>query len=229
MYHAVLKRTLETLSQPYFLRMILLSASITLVGFALLAFTVGYSLAHVSLFQLEWLDQLFDIAGTLLAVLASWFLFPLLMPLLASFFQEEVADKIDRMEYQQTPPNRLPFWPEFRHAIRAGLLAVGLNLLCLPLYFTVIFFPFVYYGLNGYLLGREFFEMTAARYLGRAEARILRRRFSRRITIYGVGIVLLSMVPVLNLIAPFAGIALMVHLYHAISTPKGRGEVTLAI
>src|SRR3546814_18267334 len=56
-----------------------------------------------------------------------------------------------------------------------------LNLLVLPLYLVLIWIPplnlLLFYLLNGYLLGREYFEMVAVRRLDLAAAKRLRRAF----------------------------------------------------
>jgi uncharacterized protein involved in cysteine biosynthesis len=217
MLPVTISRTFHTLSQPYFLRLLMLSIGVTLGCFLLLSFAAGMVFQHVSLFQDTWLDRLADVAGTLMVMAAGWFLFPIVVPLIAIVFQEQVANQIDREEYGFTPESSLPLGPELVHGLKLSLLALGLNLACLPLYFTVILFPVAYYSLNGYLLGREFFEMIAAREKGRPAATALRKRYATRVFTGGVLIVLMSTLPLINLIAPFAGIALMTHLYRATS------------
>ncbi|MFO1145942.1 MAG: EI24 domain-containing protein [Rhodospirillales bacterium] len=75
-------------------------------------------------------------------------------------------------------------------------------------------FPFVFYGVNGYLLGREYFEeVAAARRLDSAAVRILRRRHIRTIFAAGVPLALLPTIPLVNPLAPLVGTAAMVHLF----------------
>lgn len=217
MLSLALQRTIHTFSQPYFLRMILLCAGITLSSFLAFTLFTGIVLTRISLFETAWLDTLVDITGTFLTAVASWFLFPIVVTLIAAIFQEQVANVIDREEYADAPVEALPFWPELAHGGKMAAIALCLNLLCLPLYLTFVLFPFVYYSLNGYLLGREFFEMVAARYVGRAEAAALRRRHRIKALFGGMLIVLMSTLPFVNFVAPFAGIALMAHLYRSVA------------
>jgi uncharacterized protein involved in cysteine biosynthesis len=91
-----------------------------------------------------------------------------------------------------------------------------LNLILLLFLLIPPVFPFVFYGVNGYLLGREYFELVAARRLDPAEARSLRRRHGRTLFIAGVLIAFLLTIPFVNLVAPLVGTAAMVHLFETI-------------
>ncbi len=66
---------------------------------------------------------------------------------------------------------------------------------------------------NGWLLGREYFELAALRHISPKESDALRRRHGGKIYIAGLLVSFLSIVPGLNLIAPFFGSALMAHLF----------------
>jgi CysZ protein len=67
---------------------------------------------------------------------------------------------------------------------------------------------------NGWLLGREYFELTALRHLTVAEADSLRKSHGWQVWSGGILIALFSEVPLLDLVAPLFGTALMVHLFH---------------
>ena len=69
---------------------------------------------------------------------------------------------------------------------------------------------------NGWLLGREYFEMAALRHLPLARVDALRQEHGGQILVGGVLISLLSVIPGLDLIAPLFGTALMVHLFKQI-------------
>ena len=76
-------------------------------------------------------------------------------------------------------------------------------------------FPFVFFAANGYILGREYFELVALRRVQPQEAKRLRKENKREILISGLVIALLLTVPVVNLLAPVIGVAVMVHLFAA--------------
>lgn len=62
------------------------------------------------------------------------------------------------------------------NGVRIALPALLLNLLALPLLFIPVVNAFVFYGLNGFLMGREYSTVASARRLTRPEADALRRK-----------------------------------------------------
>jgi CysZ protein len=69
---------------------------------------------------------------------------------------------------------------------------------------------------NGWLLGWEYFELAALRHLPVAEADLLRKSHGWQVWGSGIAIAFLSEIPLLDLVAPLFGTALMVHLFHRI-------------
>src|SRR5260370_19728870 len=96
-------------------------------------------------------------------------------------------------------------------------LTLLLNLLALPLY---LIFPginlFLFLALNGYLLGRGYFEVIALRRLDAAAAKAVRTRFAGRVFLGGVVIAGLFALPLVNLVAPVIATAFMVHVFEAL-------------
>jgi uncharacterized protein involved in cysteine biosynthesis len=79
------------------------------------------------------------------------------------------------------------------------------------------FYILVFWALNGFLLGREYFAMAAMRRLPRDQARAMRRR--NFLTIWAAGILMalgLSL-PLANLLVPVLGAATFTHLYHRLA------------
>ena len=74
-----------------------------------------------------------------------------------------------------------------------GLLVV-MNLLALIVYLLAnLAAPVVFWAVNGFLLGREYFQLVAARRLGRQGADALRKR--HRLTIWATGAVMAAVYP----------------------------------
>ena len=142
------------------------------------------------------------------------------MPIIVNFFDERIANLIERADYPNTPQAASrPFWPEFLHDMRFTGIVIMLNIIVLPLYLVPLLNIFIFFGMNGYLLGREFFMMVARRHIPIAEAEALRIKYRNTITLAGAALTFLATIPLLNLIAPFWGIAVMVHLYHKLTQP----------
>ncbi|NBO19373.1 MAG: hypothetical protein EBV03_09140 [Proteobacteria bacterium] len=152
--------------------------------------------------------------GSIGAGAIAWLLFPGITPVIISFFDARITKTIEEKHYpgllQRPAP---PFWPELWHDTRFALKALALNIASLPLYLLPGLNLILFYWLNGYLLGREYFVMVARRHVSLEEANALRKRHSGVITWGGALVALMTTVPILNLGAPFWGVALMVHLY----------------
>ncbi|MGI9509626.1 MAG: EI24 domain-containing protein [Geminicoccaceae bacterium] len=217
---AALLKTFRTIGRPYFLGMLLLSLVVTAVAFGVLFVIVGYLLSATAFVSMGWLDTILDWTAGLGTVVLVWFLFPVVLPLVASFFLEQVAGRIEQREYSLQPSSSLPFWPEVLEGLKFAGFSLLLNLLALPFYFVPVLFPFVYYGLNSYLLGREFFETVAGRHVGRKAASDLRREHRLQLMLSGLIIALCATLPIAALFAPFVGVALSVHFFHAMTKTK---------
>ena len=106
-----------------------------------------------------------------------------------------INDAIDAFAQIFTPP------------FRATLLK-SLALLFAPVVNIVAFL-----GANGYLLGREYFELAAMRFRPPAEARAMRLHYQGRIFLAGLIIAGFVAIPVLNLCTPLFATAFMTRVH----------------
>jgi uncharacterized protein involved in cysteine biosynthesis len=126
---------------------------------------------------------------------------------------EEVADAVDARHYRDLPPaRRQPMAETVVVSLRLFLATIVLNVVLLPAYFIPVLNLCVFFGLNGYLLGREYFELAAVRRMTAGEARVLRRRHPWRVIGAGSVIALLLSIPVAGWFMPVVGTAFMVHV-----------------
>jgi len=196
------------------------------VGLALgvltgLGVLLWFVIVQLHLFSWGWLEMLFEWGSGFAIAILLILLFPAAVSATIGLFLEAVAEAVEGRHYPGLPPPRAQ---SIREAIVGGLkfalLAILLNLAVLPVYILGIFFPplniFVFYGLNGYLLGREYYETVALRRLDAKLADEVRRRSSGRVFLGGVVITVMLTVPVLNLIAPVIATAFMVHIFESI-------------
>jgi CysZ protein len=225
---AVLLKTLRTIGKPYFWTMLLLSLVVTAVTFGLLFVAVGYLLGATAFVSIGWLDTILDWTTGLGTGILAWFLFPALLPLVASLFLEQIAGRIERREYDLAPPPSLPFLPEAIGGLKFAGLSLSLNLLALPFYLIPVLFPFIYYGLNSYLLGRDFFETVAGRHMGRKAAHRLRREHRLSVLLSGLIMAVAATLPFVALFAPFFGVALSVHLVRSVMTTPSGAQLSAA-
>ena len=189
---------------------------VALAAMAALWTGAGFALPWLALSGIPWLDTLAQILGLAGVFVAGWILFPGLVSAGVAFFLDDVADAVERRHYPGLPPARAQGAGEMAGiAARFLALVVLVNLILVPFLFVPPVFPFVFYPANGYLLGREYFELVAARRANPELARALSRR--NRLSLWAAGTVaaLMLTVPLLNLVAPVIATAAMVHLFHA--------------
>lgn len=211
-------RAIKSLFTPGMFSLVVLTVLLTiaaLTGFVI--FTSGFFIWLGGAVQGSAMAPLLPWMGSIGSMLLAWMLFPGIMPVIASFFDDRIARTIEQYEYSAAPAREPSFLPELLHDIRFALTAILLNIVVLPLYLLPLINLVLFFVLNGYLLGREFFVMSAKRHMPVAEAEALRKRHGRGVLVSGMAIAVMATVPILNLLAPFWGIALMVHFYHQLA------------
>jgi uncharacterized protein involved in cysteine biosynthesis len=205
------------LGDPRLQRIVALSVGLALVVLLVLGVGAWFLIAEFSEMSIAWLDWLIEIAAGLGIAFLMILLFPAAASATIGLFLESVAEAVESRHYPGLAPPRAQ---SVQEAILSGLkfaiVAIVLNLVVLPLYLIPGFNLFVFYGLNGYLLGREYYETVALRRLEARQAGDLRRRNRWRVFLAGVVITLMLTVPVLNLIAPVIATAFMVHIFEVI-------------
>jgi len=141
-------------------------------------------------------------------------------------FLDNVADAVEAEHYPHLPPaSHVPFGDALRDTVNFMGVLIGVNILALALYvFFAPLAPLIFWTVNGFLLGREYFTLAAIRRVGRAQAKRLRRRHMVTIWAAGVLMAIPLSVPVLNLIIPIMGAATFTHLFHQlVSDPHAGG------
>ncbi len=207
-------RAIAQLFEAPFQRVLWRSLALTTAVFVVLAVGAYYAVPDDPT-EWEWVNWLigFGTFGAFLVVL--FFLFPAIATLFIGMFLEEIAAAVEHRHYAGDAPGReVPIGRSLGITLRFTLVLILLNLLALPLY---LFLPainiVVFYGLNGYLLGREYFELVAHRHFGDAEVAALRRGNRMRLLLTGAVIAFLLTVPLVNLVAPIIATAAMVHVF----------------
>jgi CysZ protein len=159
----------------------------------------------------------FFLAGAGLFIALIYFL-PAVSALVAGYFSDDAAEIVERADFPGDPPGQaLPVGQALLYGLRFAGLALLVNLAAL----TVIFVPVVnvaaFFAANSYLLGREYFELAAGRFRPVPEVTRMRRAYRGTVLMAGALIAGLVLVPVLNLLTPLFGIALMVHVHKRLS------------
>ena len=150
----------------------------------------------------------------------------LMVPVASAFtgiFLDDVADAVEDVHYPNlSPAPRIGFAEGLKEAMTFLGVLIAANIAALIAYLIFApFAPFIFYGLNGFLLGREYYRMIAVRRLGRAGAKAAFRRHLGAIWITGAIMAVPLTVPVVNLLVPILGVAAFTHLYHRLEARRG--------
>lgn len=160
-------------------------------------------------------------AGLLLAVLLAFLIGPV-SAVIASLFLDDVAAVVERESYPAASAGRdMPVVAGLVLSLKFfGIVILG-NLLALFLLLVPGINLAAFFLVNGYLVGREYFEFAALRYRREPEAKALRKRHGGTVFTAGLLVAAFLAVPVLNLLTPLFAAALMVHLHQRISAKDG--------
>lgn len=165
-----------------------------------------------------WLTFIFGIFASIGLALALALLLSTVTAIIAGLFLDDVAEVIERRDYPaDRPGTAMPLGEAMLSSLKFfGIVVVGnivaLLLLLVPGVNIVAFFL-----VNGYLLGREFFEFAAMRFRSPDEARLFRSRHAGTVFVAGLVIAAFLAIPFVNLLTPLFAAGLMVHLHKMLS------------
>jgi uncharacterized protein involved in cysteine biosynthesis len=230
---ADLARAIGQMGDRRFLWVVIKAVALTLLLLAGMSWLAGWGASLLPTDLGEWpLVGQVTLPGSGLQGLAvgavlvgSIFLMIPVAAIIIGFFLEDVAEAVEARHYPALPPARPPgLLANLGNALRFGAIVVLANLGALILYlFSGPLAPFVFYAVNGYLLGREYFELVAARHMPFREATALRKRHWLRAWAAGTLMAIPLTIPIMNILVPVLGVATVTHQFHRLWRPAARG------
>ncbi|HSM19526.1 MAG TPA: sulfate transporter family protein [Hyphomicrobiales bacterium] len=225
MLAAAVKAINQILSPP-FRNVLLRSLAITVA----LLFVVWVSLqallgAFVDL-PYPWMDAAIAIFAGLGLLVGMAFLVGPITSLVAGLFLDEIAAHVEASDYPDDPPGReLPLARSLFLSVKFALVVLAANIVALFLLLLPGVNLVAFLVANGYLLGREYFELAALRHMPEAEAKRLRRANGVQVFLGGLVIAGLLAIPLVNLLTPLFATAFMVHLFKRVERPQHQARV----
>lgn len=164
------------------------------------------------------LGDLLTASSFIFMLVLSFFLMIPVASAITSMFLDEVADAVEAKHYPQLEPKPgPPFSEAMLDTLNFLAVIIAANIVAFVLYALLPpITPFLFFGMNGFLLGREYFQLTAMRRVGREQAKALRKRHFATIWAAGTLMALPLVVPVLNLFIPILGAATFTHIFHGL-------------
>ncbi|WP_417525147.1 EI24 domain-containing protein [Marinovum sp.] len=220
-------KSLSQLSDPRFRKVLWMGIGLTVAllfgAYAgllwLIEWLTGESTTLPLVGEVTWVGDLLSVGSLIFMIVLSAFLMIPVASAITSLFLDEVAQAVEDRHYPALPPaTPVPFADAARDTVSFLGLLIGANLLAFVLY---VFFPpatpFIFWGMNGFLLGREYFTLAAMRRIGREGAKAMRRKHSATIWIAGILMAMPLSVPLVNLLVPILGAATFTHIYHTLA------------
>ena len=204
----------EILSPP-FRRALLNILAITLGLLVLVSLAVQRGLAHLVAPSQPWLAVTVSILEGLGLVLASVFLVAPVSALVAGFFVDDLADRVERdIDPAGQRGTALPVGRAIALSVRFAVLSGLVLVLAVALLLVPGVNGIVFLLANAYLAGRQYFDFAALRFGSAAETAALRRAHPSAVYGAGLAIALVLAVPLVNLLTPLFATALMVRVHH---------------
>lgn len=214
MIEAISTSISDLFSKP-FRSVVIKSVGLTIILLAGALFLMPTMAANTGWNPFPYSDVLFGwLAGIGTFLMMGYLVVPI-TALFAGLFLDSIADVVETEHYANRPRGTpLPTGQAIWTGIKFMLIVIFSNLLLLPfILLGGVGFIFIYL-LNGYLLGREYYELAALRHHSIAEAKYLRSQ--NPMLVYGAGIIVAfaATIPYLNILVPIFATSLLVHIYH---------------
>lgn len=213
----------QELFSPPFRAVMVKCVAFTLALLAGLIVAAEWSFAHFVSWP-DWIETSIQWLGGLALVAGSIFLIPPVTSLIAGLYLDDIAAVVERENFPNDPPGReLPTAKSIWLAIRFFFVVLAVNLLALLLLLVPGVNLIAFYVGNGYLLGREYFELAAMRHVSEAEAKRIRKANNVPVLLCGLVIAALASVPILNLLTPLFATSFMVRVWKRIAAKPNGG------
>lgn len=174
--------------------------------------------------EITWLNEALSGASLIAMIFVSSFLMIPVASAFTSLFLDDVADAVEAKHYPHlSKAPHVGFLEGLWDSAKFLGVLIAANIMALILYLIFSFAaPLIFLALNGFLLGREYFQLIALRRLGRQGAK--RARSKHAMTIWAAGILMAAplTIPILNLIIPVLGAATFTHLFHRVIDTDGQ-------
>jgi uncharacterized protein involved in cysteine biosynthesis len=210
---APLTRAIGQLDDPVLLGVLvrsLLWAAACFIALHLAAIWVIHQLLDLQ----GWLGWAADLAGGIGASLLAMWLFLPVAVIISTLYIDRIAAAVERRHYPTLPPaHGAPLLAQFSDGIGIAARILLLNVLAL---IAALILPGVglilAWIIGGYAIGRGLFAAVAMRRMPRPAAATLYRRARPMVVAQGCILALAGYVPLLNLLIPVVGTAVMVHV-----------------
>lgn len=217
------RQAFEELFSPPFRAVLVKCVAFTLALLIGLIVAVQWSFSYFVVWP-DWIETAIQVLGGLALVAASIFLIPPVTSLIAGLYLDGIAGVVEREAFPDDPPGReLSITRSIWLAVRFFFVVLAINLIALLLLLVPGVNLIAFYVGNGYLLGREYFELAAMRHVSEQEAKRIRKANRTTILLCGLVIAAVASIPILNLVTPLFATGFMVRMWKRIAAKTQAG------
>lgn len=176
-----------------------------------------------------WMSFAFIITFSIgLAVLLTFFIASF-SSFVGGFFIDKAMGNVEKENYPQKPQGvDLSLTRAFQISLYFFVLSLVGNLIAL----FSLFFPglhlVIFYGINGYILGRQYFLFAAERFLNKKQAHLSYQNNRFTVFLAGLIITIFLSIPLLNLTTPLFAAIFMAHLYQSLLLKEKTADILTA-
>lgn len=212
---ASIGRALSLIFDPALFGVVAKALLLTILLFVVLLVGIEYALHFLPTLGSPGVNRVLELLAPVFLLMGFFVLGGPVAALFGSLYLDRIADAVEKRWYASDPKAQgAPARTGIGAGLRLAALVLLANMILLPAdVLAPGFGEIATIVVNGFLLGREYFELAALRHVSLKAADALRKRNGANV--FGAGLILslLTFVPVVNLFAPLFGAALMVHLY----------------
>ncbi|MBZ0217760.1 MAG: sulfate transporter family protein [Fimbriimonadaceae bacterium] len=213
MLDAALKAIEQVLTPP-FRSVLWKSLGITLIVLIAAWFGLSALLNHYVVLPYSWAETALSLLAGIGMFIGMAFLIGPVTSLVAGLFLDDIADRVEDQYYPRDPRGQpMPLGESLVISAKFAVLVLFVNIIALFLLLIPGINVVAFLGANGYLLGREYFELAGLRHMDVDEVRHLRR--ANRVTVFLAGVLIAAImaIPIVNLLTPLFATAFMVHIF----------------
>ena len=203
-------KTLLELLKPLFWKVTIINLVIVAALSIFLIWQSG-QLAVYFLEDVEWISSWISpvyieyvgkFGGTIITLMLS----PIIFPLFSYLFQDYIAESLTKKYSDKRNIKKIGFLKSLFMGIKFALFSIFLNIIFLPLYLIPGLNLFVFYGLNGLLLGGEYYMLNSFSLFSEQEMKSFKNENRLNIFFIGVAVTFLFTIPFVNLFAPIIAV-----------------------
>lgn len=231
MLFKAINRSWQQLLHPKFRSVFLTAIGAAVATLVVLTLALDIYWPESYSFGWDWLDEFGEWISSAgfwsIVIVVSYLLFPGVVTMVMGLMADKISSAVEEEYYPNRIGKRKVSTAEtIFSAAKLTLVMVMINLLALIPYLLLFIATGgvgtlgLFLAVNGYLLGREYYEMVTARHLIPFDMNRMRITYSGKIFVGGAVIAGMFLIPFINILAPIVGAAMMTHIVHLLDIPS---------